>query len=292
MTWQAEAASVSRIRVRDKLPGADGQGGTRRLAVKRAMEGEEEVLRNEVRWLKGLGGSEHIVRIVASHDDVRKQGTVVRWARRLSSRGSEADVWSSLVGLRGALRLGGLQQGAVVGIALSRACLHRHGESWNADGNANPRLEEIPDDGTRPSHLDHGDLHLGNVMIGDVRTSSGNEHELVPVLKLIDFGQAKKNEHAVQETLFKISKVSFHTIPYPPGILFPFNTDPESPDRDCKYVSLDPQLRDLLAWRCLAQDPGERPGLAEMLRVVQAAAVGVVRSHGGGASSSVFIIAR
>lgn len=39
-------------RVREKLPNGGGQGGTRRLAVKRALEGEEEVLRNEIRWLK------------------------------------------------------------------------------------------------------------------------------------------------------------------------------------------------------------------------------------------------
>lgn len=31
-----------------------------------------------------------------------------------------------------------------------------------ADENAEPRLEEIPGDGTQPSRLDHGDLHMGN----------------------------------------------------------------------------------------------------------------------------------
>lgn len=39
-------------RVREKLPGGVGQGGTSRLAVKRALEGEEEVLHKEIRWLK------------------------------------------------------------------------------------------------------------------------------------------------------------------------------------------------------------------------------------------------
>lgn len=40
-----------------------------------------------------------------------------------------------------------------------------------------------------------------------------------------------------------------------------------------KYADLDPELRDLVA-RCLAQDPSERPGLAEMLRTIQPAAAG------------------
>lgn len=39
-------------RVREKSRNSGGQGGTRWLAVKRALEGKEEVLRNEIRWLK------------------------------------------------------------------------------------------------------------------------------------------------------------------------------------------------------------------------------------------------
>ena len=42
-------------RVREKRPGrssyGDGRGDTRRLAVKRALDGEEGVLRKEIRWL-------------------------------------------------------------------------------------------------------------------------------------------------------------------------------------------------------------------------------------------------
>lgn len=154
-------------------------------------------------------------------------------------------------------------------------------------------------------------------MIGDIRTPSGNEHDLVPILKLIDFGQAKENEHATRENLFKIFKVSL--TPLSPAILFHINKrpadfadiayqiminliarqvvqvektvsaykgyrthateilppQPENSGNDYKYATLDPQLRDLIA-QCLAQDPGERPGLAEMLRVVQAAATGTV----------------
>ncbi|KAK8131571.1 hypothetical protein PG984_008009 [Apiospora sp. TS-2023a] len=293
-------------RVREELP----QGDTRQLAVKRALEGEEEVLRNEIRWLKELAGSEHIVRIVASHDGEKKQGGFARWARRLSSRGSKADVTESLVGLKGPvlvmeyLKNGDLAQlhyrtikyDLVVPnralwsifLCLVRTCIAM-AYPGNADENAEPRLEEIPSDGTQPSHLEHGDLHMGNVMIGDIGSPSGNEHQLVPILKLIDFGQAKENEHAVQENLFRISKIMINLIArkavqvektvsdyngyrtHATEILPPH---PEDPDNDYKYATLDPRLRDLIA-RCLAQDPGERPGLAEMLRVVQAAAAGV-----------------
>lgn len=38
-----------------------------------------------------------------------------------------------------------------------------------ADENGEPLLEEIPGDGTQPSHLNHGDLHMGN---GKLRPSS------------------------------------------------------------------------------------------------------------------------
>ncbi|KAK8052899.1 hypothetical protein PG996_012200 [Apiospora saccharicola] len=280
-------------RVREKLPQGDG----RQLAVKRALEGEEEE----------LAGYEHIVRIVASHDGAKKQGGFARWARRLSSRGSKADVRESLVGLKGpVLMIEYLKNGDLaqlhyrttkydlvvpnralwsILLCLVRACIAM-AYPRNADENAEPRLEEIPGDGAKPSNLDHGDLHMGN---GDIGSPSGNEHQLVPILKLIDFGQAKENEHAVQENLFKVSKIMINLIArkvvqvdktvfdykgyrtYATEILPPH---PEDLDHDYKYASLDPRLRDLIA-RCLAQDPGERPGLAEMLRVVQAAAAGV-----------------
>lgn len=155
-------------------------------------------------------------------------------------------------------------------------------------------------------------------MIRDIRSPSGNEHELFPVLKLTGFGQAEENEHAVQKNLFKISKVSLlHLLS---DTVLPFHSatatdctdtddqiminiiarqvlqvektvsdykgyrthateilppQPENSGNGYKYASLDPRFRDLIT-RCLAQDPGERPGLAEMLRVVQAAAAGAV----------------
>ncbi|KAK8069032.1 hypothetical protein PG994_005648 [Apiospora phragmitis] len=296
-------------RVREKLPGGGQKDGTsRRLAVKRALDGEEDVLRNEIRWLKELAGSAHIVRIVASHDGVKKQGPVARFVRKLSLRGSRGNVKDSLVGLQGPVLMmeylenGDLAQlyymtikyGLVVPnrvlwsvlLCLVRAFIAM-AYPRKADENAEPCLEEIPGEGTQPLNLDHGDLHMGNVMIGDIASPSGDEHELVPILKLIDFGQAIESQDGMRENLFKISKIMINLITrrviqvndktasdykgyraHATEILPP---PPEDPYREYKYTSLDPRLRDLIA-RCLAQEPGERPGLAEMLRVAQAAA--------------------
>ncbi|KAK7975569.1 SURF1 family-domain-containing protein [Apiospora arundinis] len=293
-------------RVREKLP----DGGTRRLAVKRALDGEEDVLRNEIRWLEELAGSAHIVRIVASHDGVKKQGKIARWARRLSlrtSRGS-SDIKESLEGLKGPVLMmeyldnGDLAQlyyrtikyGLVVPnkvlwsifLCLVRACVAM-AYPGRTDENAGPRLEEVPDDRTTHLNLDHGDLHMGN---GDIASPSNSEHELVPVLKLIDFGQANENEDAVQENLFNTSKIMINLIArqvvqvqktatdyngfrtYATEILPP-PLQSEGGASYYKYADLDPELRDLVA-RCLAQDPSERPGLAEMLRTIQPAAAG------------------
>ncbi|KAK8044596.1 hypothetical protein PG993_004620 [Apiospora rasikravindrae] len=320
-------------RVRETLPGPGGAGGqgetTRWLAVKRAAEKEKEALRNEVRWLKELRGSEHIVHFVASRDDgekeekeKEKQGPVARLVWKLSSlrvsnnknnnRGNK-NVKEALKGLEGPVLvmeylangdLGQMYYRTVkydlvvpnrvlwsILLCLVRACIAM-AYPGKADKNAEPCREEIPSDGTPPSNIEHGDLHMGNIMIGDfARPSSEGEHGLVPVLKLIDFGMAKESKDAVQENLFSISKVLINLIArkvVPTGlgtpatgykgyrtwateILPPQTDDNPFSSFDYKYATLDPELRDLIA-RCLAQDPGKRPGLAEMLREVQAAA--------------------
>ncbi|KAK8878985.1 kinase-like domain-containing protein [Apiospora arundinis] len=275
-------------RVREKLP----DGGTRRLAVKRALDGEEDVLRNEIRWLEELAGSGHIVRIVASHDGVKKQGKIARWARRLSlrtSRGS-SNIKESLEGLKGpVLMMEYLDNGDLAQLyyrTIKYGLVVPNKVLWSIFL-CQPRLEEVPGDGTTPSLLDHGDLHMGN---GDIASPSNSEHELVPVLKLIDFGQAKENEDAVQENLFNISKIMINLIArkvvqvqktvtdyegfrtYATEILPP-PLQSEGGGTGYKCADLDPELRDLVA-RCLAQDPSERPGLAEMLRTIQPAAAG------------------
>ncbi|KAK8085133.1 hypothetical protein PG997_006404 [Apiospora hydei] len=253
-------------RVRETLPGTGATGAgkplTRRLAVKRAAEREEEALRNEIRWLKKLKGSEHIVRLVASKDDdeeeeekEEEQGPIARLAQELSSllvsndnnRGNDK-VKDSLAGLEGLVLVieylanGDLAQmhsrtikyDLVVPnrvlwsilLCLVRACIAM-AYPRNANENAEEpcRLEEIPGDGTPPSNLEHGDLHMGNIMMGDFASpsSGAGAHGLMPVLKLIDFGMAKENKDAVQENLFSISRVSL-----PPS---PFSHEPLSPQQ-------------------------------------------------------------
>lgn len=68
------------------------------------------------------------------------------------------------------------------------------------------RLETIPADGSAPSTIEHGDLHLGNMMIG---SADGRfpEHALAPVVKFIDLGSVKENV-GVAEHVMKIGAVS------------------------------------------------------------------------------------
>ncbi|KAI1771494.1 hypothetical protein F4818DRAFT_445184 [Hypoxylon cercidicola] len=48
-------------------------------------------------------------------------------------------------------------------------------------------LETIPMEDP-PSGLEHGDIHLGNILIGDGLADA--EHRIAPIFKLIDFGRA------------------------------------------------------------------------------------------------------
>ncbi|KAI8961280.1 hypothetical protein F5Y11DRAFT_366836 [Daldinia sp. FL1419] len=56
------------------------------------------------------------------------------------------------------------------------------------------QLDETVPPNTRPRKIVHGDMHHGNVMLGDVFDPSDLEHALTPMLKMIDFGCAREYE--------------------------------------------------------------------------------------------------
>lgn len=68
------------------------------------------------------------------------------------------------------------------------------------------QLETIPYDGRGPSNVHHGDLHIGNLMLGSP-VSRFPEHNLVPVAKFVDFGSTGATEGGMANNMFKISTV-------------------------------------------------------------------------------------
>ncbi|KAI1496204.1 kinase-like domain-containing protein [Biscogniauxia marginata] len=152
-------------------------------------------------------------------------------------------------------------------LCLVRGCVALAYPPDGDDKTAN-KLETIPK-GRKPENLQHGDLHLRNIMISDI-SSEFREHTFTPALKLIDFGQATKTIVAFiihgPRTFSNFNPANYNGIatgakeivPAPYG-----NGD--------SYPTLDPLLRDFLA-RCLAISPKDRPSLAEMLSTAEAGA--------------------
>ncbi|KAI1139379.1 kinase-like domain-containing protein [Hypoxylon sp. FL0543] len=71
---------------------------------------------------------------------------------------------------------------------------------------------EIPME-KRQETICHGDLHHGNVVLGDFEMTG--EHQLTPILKLIDFGNSSKTEDIVaanKENLFDVGKLMLKLI--------------------------------------------------------------------------------
>ncbi|RYP45664.1 hypothetical protein DL768_008008 [Monosporascus sp. mg162] len=144
-----------------------------------------------------------------------------------------------------------------------------------AEGEPN-RLETIPKDGRQPSDLYHGDLHVGNLMLGDPG-GSFPEHRIVPVAKFIDFGSRAEMEDGIIANLLKrmLNLIARGDVPVLrckstyKGIQT-MATEILPTEDGHKYPMLDEELRDLLV-RCLAIQPDNRPRLREMLQMVETA---------------------
>ena len=85
-----------------------------------------------------------------------------------------------------------------------RACV---GIAYPIPDGAPSQLETIPDDGREPSNVHHGDLHVGNLMLGSPG-SRFPEHGLMPVAKFVDFGSTGATEGGMAKNMFKVATVS------------------------------------------------------------------------------------
>ncbi|KAL7622868.1 trans-aconitate methyltransferase 1 [Parahypoxylon ruwenzoriense] len=263
---------------------------SRRLAVKRSVQprGEDD-LRNEIEWLQTLRGAEHIVRILG-HRDEPAQRTGLRHNRRNLTRRSR--IQDALEGLTGpVVVLEYLENGHLERLyrrliqydqllpnrilwsfflCLIRACVALAYPLNGTDDQPN-RLETVPADGRAPSMIEHADLHHANIMIGN----PGNgfrEHDLVPPLKFIDFGRARKGFQGVSDNIM-INLIARHDVRISRWITTYRGFRTKATEilhhgNGRKYPTLDDDLRDFLA-RCLADEERDRPSLSTMLRVAE-----------------------
>ncbi|KAF3016831.1 hypothetical protein E8E14_011012 [Neopestalotiopsis sp. 37M] len=161
----------------------DGSQG-RKFVMKRAMEDKDAIsqLRNEIKVLRLLAGSQHIVQIIPSLDleddaEFRREltliteylpnGTLDRLITRLESRSNYVPnrlLWRVFLCL----------------IKASIALAYPHQSRGN-------RPEEWPSGTALTLPIVHGDIHAKNVAFGEL---DAGEHNLVPIAKLIDFGCA------------------------------------------------------------------------------------------------------
>ncbi|KAI1458192.1 hypothetical protein F4805DRAFT_474634 [Annulohypoxylon moriforme] len=182
--------------------------------------------------------------------------------------------------------------------------------AWPPEGDAEapsakPELPPMNSDGVRPekSTMRHNDINIGNIMFGDFDSTA---HRSVPILKLIDFGQASNStnyftyteESAVRQNMHRIAEVMINLIGGTVNMSINGSKDMEvtidgevrvirSRARDLDGLSrgygannaiiekqrvwldnLDVDLRNLLV-RCLATDEGMRPGLEELFEEVR-----------------------
>ncbi|KAI0538444.1 kinase-like domain-containing protein [Xylaria digitata] len=130
-------------------------------------------------------------------------------------------------------------------------------------GPSDQLLETVPGDidSHPPKKIEHGDLHEGNIMIGNL---DEDEHSLFPVLKLIDFGLASEIEEAVEENIASIGTVMCELIWEARDINQLVN---DKQGQNIQDPNLDPDLV-MLAAQCIADDPASRPSLSRLLSVI------------------------
>ncbi|KAI1376332.1 kinase-like domain-containing protein, partial [Hypoxylon crocopeplum] len=273
------------------------QNSSRRLAIKRSSRPErDDDLRNEITWLRTLRGAEHIVRMLAYNDDPAPKALYRRARRIFLSR--RLGLRDALKGITGPIAVLEYLENADMArlyqrlirhdqllpnrvlwaffLCLIRACIAL-AYPPNGTENEQNRLETVPTDGTEPSKIEHGDISLANVMIGD--TGSGfAEHDLIPPLKFIDFGRTREGFEGVTDNTWKISRIMINLIAREEVRISRWITPYKGYDtrateilhhgNGARYPTLDDDIRDFMAW-CLAHRKQDRPNLAQMLQVAE-----------------------
>ncbi|KAI0459941.1 kinase-like protein [Xylaria acuta] len=225
----------------------------KRIAIKLARSGaaERAQLKNELKILKRLRGAKHIVKMVASCDDLRSVSTYAsRIKEQTNPLGSIVGVFGKLtrlppsaafVPLEGimegpAVALEYLDKGDLVSVkirtdydgevmpnkvlwslflCLIRACIGMAYPLERPEGSRSI-LETIPADGPRASGVIHNDVAPRNIMI-----ASGDgleEHHIEHMFKLIDFGSARVYDppRGPRENIYDCAKTMFGMLDFIP----------------------------------------------------------------------------
>ncbi|RYP93187.1 hypothetical protein DL770_000662 [Monosporascus sp. CRB-9-2] len=256
----------------------DGTGVSRRLMIKAAYPEVAAIVQNEGKWVDLLRYAKHIVTPVPIRGGplTRSQGT--GWL--LPYVIMEQDDCTAF----------SAEQVSLVYFLLS-ACV---GMAWPPAG---PDVQLETPLAIEPLGLTHSDIHQGNIMFGRLYPEEA-EHSRVPIMRLIDFGEAKvmrpdashllvdefpKNGYdipldlaryrpasgsrnqAIDKNLMDVGCVMAQMLA---GREFAFVGGCRSFIRDPDiHPSLDPDLR-LLIQRCLAVDPLNRPRLEELTDLI------------------------
>ncbi|KAH9884716.1 kinase-like domain-containing protein [Xylariomycetidae sp. FL2044] len=278
---------------------------SRRLVVKRAMELGQPALRAEIFWLRMLNGAEHIVKLLAAQTDTAPLSRMEARAQQLRPGGFLAGILGPVMAMEylenhevKRLIYRSAQLGIVVPnrvlwhfmLCLVRACVAMAWPLNRSIRNRQKVLEKIPVPAQPKAEIAHNDLHPANVMIG-AAGGEFEEHTLIPVLKIIDFGYASaadevgdridldqafeppsENIRAVARIMIMIicqdREVMFDAVNYngywtEASPIVGGAVEPE--DEYPGLGKLDSDLRDMLA-QCLAEDAEVAPSLEFLLQ--------------------------
>ncbi|KAI1325562.1 hypothetical protein F5Y16DRAFT_422772 [Xylariaceae sp. FL0255] len=245
----------------------------RRLCVKMPFGGSEDDVRTEIQVLRAVNGSVHVPSLIAYRDDDARLAGILasrEFPRRAPSQGD------FLAGLAGPIIvLEYLENGP-----LSRL-IQRLQTQDVIPGAPAPAAA---------SNLVHGDIHSNNLLLGDINPAIG-EHSRVPIMKLIDFGQARDNPgNASQANLFGITAMILRLIirneepsflGNPQHVNGIWQDDVETVASELcvapglggpvdPYGHVDNDLRDMIC-RCMARDPAQNPTLEQAYERAQQA---------------------
>ncbi|RYP72277.1 hypothetical protein DL769_004499 [Monosporascus sp. CRB-8-3] len=227
---------------------------------------DDEDLRSEIGWLSMLKGAPHIVQIVTTKNirphpqktqiprrpilvtEYVPNGTLGDMMERVEESDGDAAVPNRILWF--------IFLCLARGITALAYPLGNFGVGFSEEV---PIEDEFIPAGTEPINLVHGDLHLNNVVVGELDPRH-NEHWLCPIIKLIDFGAAKQltlthprlgNKTGIAENIFSVGRVM-----------------QELADRLASAPPLEAELRDLIN-RCLKMNLMTRPSLEELEKVLE-----------------------
>ncbi|RYP32617.1 hypothetical protein DL767_005122 [Monosporascus sp. MG133] len=281
----------------------DGTGVSRRLMIKAAYPEVAAIVQNEGKWVDLLRYAKHIVTPVPIRGGslTRSQGAGWRLPYVIMEYIENGTLRQFQQRIARAHRT--LPDGTTARLVLPnrflwsiffcllRACV---GMAWPPAG---PDVQLETPLAIQPLGLTHSDMHQGNIMFGRLYPEEA-EHSRVPMVRLIDFGEANvmrpdashllvdefsKNKYdvpldltryrpasgsrnqAIDKNLMDIGCVMAQVLAGRDfafvGACRGFIWDPDI------HPSLDPDLR-LLIQRCLAVDPLNRPRLEELTALI------------------------